>query len=50
MGLKHPIRDLLFFWMGERMWKRHEAKKEMRRSVGSQPYRDSKIRNASQHR
>jgi hypothetical protein len=34
--IKHPIRDALLFWLGKRMFKRHEAKKTMRAS--SRPY------------
>ena len=44
MGIKHPIRDLLFLWLGDRMWKRHEAKKLARRARAGRAYPDSKLR------
>ena len=47
MGFKHPIRDLLFFWVGERMWKRHEAKKNLKRGSSSQPYQQSKFQDTT---
>jgi hypothetical protein len=32
LGIKHPIRDMLVYWMGKRLWRRHE-RKEARKSA-----------------
>ncbi len=29
--IRHPFRDLLLYWVGRRMWRRHEAKKAQKR-------------------
>ena len=35
MAIKHPIRDLFLFWMGKRLLKRHERKKEAQTGMRS---------------
>jgi hypothetical protein len=44
MAIKHPIRDILLFWLGERMWRRHEQKKLARRARAGRAYPESKTR------
>jgi hypothetical protein len=36
---KHPIRNLLVFWMGRRLWRRHEMKEARKKAQrASRPY------------
>ncbi len=42
MRPRHPIRDLLLFWVGEKLWRRHRAKEERRHA--SQPFPQTKNR------
>ena len=41
MRSRHTIRNMLLFWVGEKLWKRHQSK-NVRPSASSQPYQQTK--------